>query len=418
MDEFLKSARLIHRLLISLSAVLFVFVLSPDDADKYRRSLKELRNFNAFCDDNGLAKYKEYLGGLAEQKSTDLKLLERISAVVTERGGVVRDPLVRDNLFPEYGVRLLYTIMGLEEENLDSIVDGNMSDIFDNLSKYSELYIFEPDTVNFDKEIREKFSVSIQAGDELEYFEIGTQSIGIEDSTSNAALIINGIAPYEAGFKRRSGNGSFVQKTGTITGELKPQKILSIAMWAENDPSIKKRFSFSENGFPFPATREVWLEIHDKSVIEANFWLESRWREIDSKRSIKFLGLAIPHDLVILCGPLGSLLISLYLLAHLKNTRYVYSKAYIDNAKWVFPWIGLFDNWLSKAVTISSICLVPFVINTSVLCRFFDYSRVISWMGLCLLILIPLVSRALYKEILSMQRILNRPKLSVSPSKL
>jgi hypothetical protein len=103
--------------------------------------------------------------------------------------------------------------------------------------------------------------------------------------------------------------------------------------------------------------RQVEDHIGAKSLEDALVFVE---HELNTpKRDLSFLGLKIDAATAILVGPVATLTLVLYFLAHLRHLRTIIRRYKLEECSW----IGLFVDPLSVPITYASLVLLPTIAN-------------------------------------------------------
>jgi hypothetical protein len=146
----------------------------------------------------------------------------------------------------------------------------------------------------------------------------------------------------------------------------------------------------------FPQLRSVWSLVADKVPEEAKRVLQAEIEK--SSRRISFFGVEIPTKMVVLTGPFLAFVLFMYLWSYAKHLQRIYQPN--TDSLWTFPWLPLFPDSISWAVSFASILVLPLVAFVWLLVKF----RHVGTITLCFAIPLTLASIAL--AYLSWRRIL------------
>jgi hypothetical protein len=151
----------------------------------------------------------------------------------------------------------------------------------------------------------------------------------------------------------------------------------------------------------FPQLRSVWTLVADKVPEEAKRVLQAE--EEKSQRKISFFSVEIPATMVVLAGPFLMMVLFTYLFSYLKHLHSIY-KTNNDFLR-TFPWLPLFPYRISRAVSFALLLLLPLVAFGWLLIKF----RHLGEITLCTAILLTLASIVLaylsWRHILTLRRI-------------
>ena len=362
LKENFKIVKDYYRLLLLLSATILIFALSPDDAKIYDKSMRELKSFMKYSEKKEVKGYLSYLDEVAVGRANSLHLLDALKDVVGKEGieggspYLNEDPIVSD----KKGIKLLGDVEGIDENNLDDLTEGTISEIGQKLSNHPKFYVFEPDVKDLKEALIKKgFADTIRAGYVLTDFRFDHKENGIEDKTSMVGLLINGIAPYSATFKSTKGKPDIYLR-GSVRGNMALQIVKTIGDWIEERDTLNNTVPFVHNGTIFPEMRQIWGEVMDKSPKQAYFSLQGKWEEKRAKEKITVLELSFPEKLVLLGCSLVSFCFLLYFNAHLKNLIRLLAP-YRATTEISYPWIGFYKGSINLTLLLFSVWILPSV---------------------------------------------------------
>lgn len=130
----------------------------------------------------------------------------------------------------------------------------------------------------------------------------------------------------------------------------------------------------------FPQLRSVWSLVADKVPEEAKQVLSGEVEK--SRRSISFHGVEIDASMVVVAGPLLAVMLFLYLLSYAGHLKRIYHND--TDSFCTFPWLPLFTDRISPTVSFASIVILPFVAFSLLLWRFRHIGVIILFFALVL----------------------------------
>lgn len=207
-------------------------------------------------------------------------------------------------------------------------------------------------------------------------------------------MLLNGLSRFTAEFKSVSG-GRTVYVKGGIRGNMIKQQVLTVADWIEKTDTTKGVGQFVKNGTIFPAMRQIWGEVMNKTPQEAYFALQGKLEEKKASEKLTVLGLSFPQNLVLIGCPLIMLLFMLYYHSHLVIVLEQLSTNSSEETGVVFPWVGLYDGMINRLLTIFSSWLLPCISIIALFVRLWtpgDFSFWIAFLcGVGVVIITPLI---------------------------
>ncbi len=108
-----------------------------------------------------------------------------------------------------------------------------------------------------------------------------------------------------------------------------------------------------------PALRDVWDTVGglDVGAIEQTLLRKARDARRSVEGNLEVFGLKVKSSVAVVAGPCVLIALLLYLLAHVYHLRTLAQDE--DGLLSEFPWVALFDTWLSKILTYGSLLLLP-----------------------------------------------------------
>ncbi len=348
MDEPIKHVRAIHMALIGMCAAIFIIVFSPQKSIIYKKAISELNNYITI----DMQRLRTYL---------DKAVID-----VIEKSGF---PSAFNQVMINKGIKL------------EKWVDLSSPAVFrykfefpPTKSVHDLLFYFQTD--HFIKVFLPDVK---QLVDKLE------REVPVEHGYVVSSLVFKPIHNSKRigrlTIATRLENDQHKQSKPIIV-DVNAQYIqienLSFQDWFSSilTTDISSRIK-NQSQVAFQNTTLVINEIGHKNVNHAIADLTTRERLAHQRLS--FLGFSIDASSAMVVGPTLTMLILLYLIAHIKHLiNIARENAEILNS---FHWIGLFQGTLGRVLTYGSIVFIPVVANLLLLCRFLKIEQTISlWM--------------------------------------
>ena len=366
-----------------LSAAILVFALSPDEARIYADGMSELRNFTVFCERERIKGYREYLDSVAVRRGRELGIGEALAnalgpSSVNTSIYSYEDPIAGG----KHGVKVLYTVQGILDENLTELTAGSLLTAAQHLTNHPKFYFFEPDINLLRQQILSRgFKTIVDSGFVLNDFRFNIIENGMEDQSSTVALFINGMCPYEATFHAKLDNRDTVL-SGVVRGNHRLQRVKTISQWIETELTLAQDSSFVRNDVVFPALHRIWNDVKDLEPPKALFELQGKWEEKKAAQKLTVLEISFPQELIILGCPVISFFYVLFFLSTIGELK----RRVKPSKKEMKPehkeyWIGVGPGTLNKALLILTIAVLPIVAVIGLIIRLWNPYTLSFWTG-------------------------------------
>jgi hypothetical protein len=345
MDESLKTVRLIHQLLIGVSAAIIAFGLSPDKAKQYQASLKELAALRQLSMDDyvsfarrlvtpqGREKYAAALRRVGFPKTSDPFLVQHQLYIERPKEDA---PLAEFFRFFKGDTGIIYT-----EYNPAS------------LKLLPIQYLLSKDCL--------PTGISLEEGNK---------------ATPDSYVLLTrapraGTIQVFVAFSRYDGDMNCgLSLPAQIDALTKTVPGSHGAEWLNSNKISPSTF--------LVASEQISDLVGAKSPVEASKFLEDKLNA--PERDLSFLGIALSETIAVWVGPLVTALLLLFFLSHL---RHLVAETVVEDRLFeTFPWIGLFRDKLSKILTHSSIAFLPAIANGRLVSRSWHGSEGASVLGL------------------------------------
>jgi hypothetical protein len=135
--------------------------------------------------------------------------------------------------------------------------------------------------------------------------------------------------------------------------------------WLRNDV-FGRKLTDAKTGVVFPHLKTFWHQVNQDNVDQATVFLQEEM-EANTRGTLSFFGIPVERSLAVSAGPVLSVCILLFLGLHLIHFR---SLSIADEGVRNYPWVGLFRGWLAAATTYASLLALPALANISLIHRY------------------------------------------------
>ena len=334
MEENLRTVRFVHRAIMAVAATIIAFAASVVDQTKYDAVISEL-NAIVSVDRADFESFKAQYG---------YELLSK-----KERKDIW------DKLEGETGRQLDFRQFEYEAPTLFSLDDAPLH------GKLEKLY-------DYFGAIRETVTFGL---DPDEFADSLIKAIGTSNPGGALTIFEMKITPEEVGGLQ--GSVELVVLDGPIMAAIAPRTVTfqvpievhrgeaDVLRWF-NQVAVEnsKTAVIDKRGKPFPALQSVWSEVRHRPPFEAYGYISAKIEA--SKQEITFIGLTVGKDLVLLAGPLATLILIVYLMCHLLHVRTMASSNRVLLRE--FPWMAIFNNTLARSLALASLTALPLAAQT------------------------------------------------------
>jgi hypothetical protein len=340
MKDIVKTVSILHTVLIGVSAAILAFAMSPDKVDLYKSALHELSVLRTL-------RWEGFSHFVATHVSGDPLLVPKAHQKLGELGytTIAKDfyaPIrVSINLpTKDTPIEEFLKLFSEDMEILVANIDISSIAIDELPSTYPPGFRGPPNCLPnhialkandtpFRPDMLEIVPSPPQDGNEQVYLSFAGSPADMNCMMSIPAHVNTNVAPQK--------------------------KHLTSAWLAGNNTSLDHLID---------ATKQLEGEIGPLSLEQAFTLLEQKIN--DPKKDLSFLGLKIAPETAIWVGPVSTLTLALYFLAHLQNLIEIKRGG---GKMEEISWIGLFLKPLSVSITYSSIVLLPALANLGLVLR-------------------------------------------------
>ncbi|PYP83419.1 MAG: hypothetical protein DMF61_23290 [Blastocatellia bacterium AA13] len=374
MEEGLRTTRVIHNILIILTATIFAFAVSPDKTRDYRAALNELVKLRHVQQMDIAPEWYEVSRffqnesdfglefGLRGLKKPLIELLEREGLSVDDGFRIIR---------PIYH-RQLGSVARLED--VRRFLVHPEEDFLDLSSKHAQIEIdsavkrlLAKPGVRRNLRGRECVAARIFLPDSF-YRSVGDphdrkESHTLYEDKPDASLSMIDYGRMEL---------RFMDQNGPIAMELDgtfPLERCHVVFNPAVNPfgsqlEVEWRGLVPEQGRALPALSAFSNAVDGMTVDEARAFLQQKLDALHNEVTV--FGITVDVSVAVWAGPGLTLAILLFLFSHLRNLRYALE---LESEFKGFPWIALFTDRLSRVLTYSSVVVLPVLSNSLLLRR-------------------------------------------------
>jgi len=389
MQETLKSIRLAHNVLLALCAAILGFALSPNETSHYDELSRALEKFQTILNVND-TQWNSHLDEVIERQT---QFSQKLKAALDSLG--IKEPtkIRQSALVPvEYSARFIVQQKGSTLQQIMNAFEGE-----------ANAKVFVPD--NFQAEIQtwlqpfrgmdaELFAVRLSgvqgAGrPALECYwdlKIPSQTYAANQSRIETDMQQLTIPPRVT----NSGDYVTVDVDARIHGDYAPVEGETFGRFLV--ASSRANSSANESKDPKSPVPNVVMEateLRSMDIPQALKYVEEKRKELLEKQNVSLLGVKVSAGIATVLGPLATLVVTLGLLSYLLNALRLASRSAADA---VFPWIGLFPDLLSRTLTLSSIVVLPPLVDSLLLRRVWGATWPTWGIGLALAMLTGVVA--------------------------
>ena len=406
-EETLKSARLVHRMLMLVCATVLAVFVSPHEEKDYSSAIDEVDAIVKIDLD-------QFINSSLQQVKSLAKGMDLANAYQRAFDSAIRHELEKEGFIPPTSQSLNHEVFlpAFDESYVRYLLHGGT------IENYRD-FISENMGVEY---------VFVQPEHLATAFVDKIHDMNIPPASKIIGMKLVMSPPFYTKHKPKT----FRFKMILILAVLKPN--LGSYLLVVEDPPVSLVDTFDETRFQdwlrrqqlldllvedkmpdghyhtaesiFPQLRSVWSLVDDKVPEEAKRVLLTEVEK--SRRRISFFGVEIPALMVVLAGPFLAVVLFLYLLSYVQHLQSI-SKTETNTLS-TFPWVALFPYIASRIVTFASILLLPPAAFGLLLWRFWHIGVIILFFALVLSIGSLVLAIACYRKILVLRKICEEEK--------
>jgi hypothetical protein len=380
-EENLKSLRLIHQVIIGVSAAILAFALSPEIRPQYESALAELNalrrleyeDYASFVNETLNSRDPQVIREVQEQYKAAFK--EITDSPISEKFNVrfpLHCPWPQDNATVEdyisffKGDNKIEAILGTNDRlAIRESIEKALKNVRRGRSKGDEIVSNLPQNTVL-------LSISFALPNKSPDHQIPTQGLDSKGSEVFRQLpqkeLEEEVIYLSFEYVSADGDKHYLVASAPISPRTFELVGPHAKNWLVSKPEIHHLIVQDDDGQEifFKNVRAFSNQLSGMKPTEAARFLQER---LDSaRREITFLGISVEERVAVWTGPSLILILLSYFLAHLWNLPRVETDEKKD-ALTLFPWIGLFPDALSKAFTYITVAFVPAVSGILLLLR-------------------------------------------------
>lgn len=349
--ENLKAIKVLHQLLMAVTAAVFVFVLRPDLTQEYKNALDEL----AALKQVSLGGWSNYV---AHRYRTDLDQDKKLLRSWLREAGLNVRRDAQGPVFPVFGDQVPFP------------GTGRLLDLDTFFSKVQTIGVTKVDAAErlhfLDQVAKWKGAhnpnatitmLNLSANSSVQYFD-GSPML---DWLNRSPSAMSNFPLYLNTDEQPLQQPGFVVLTYSIQSETG-----SFALdWLRND-ALGQRIVDAKTGNVFPRLKVFWHQVNQDGPDQAVVFLQEEMAA-NARGTLSFFGISVERSHAVLAGPVAVFCILLFMALHLMHFR---SLSPSNDTIRSYPWVALFHGWPATSVADASILVLPAIADGTLLYRF------------------------------------------------
>jgi hypothetical protein len=404
-EESLKSARLVHRMMMLVCATVLAVALHPSEQKNYSAAIDELEairkiDLAKFAKDsiqetNRLAKESEFAVKWAAGFTLLMRYeLDQIGLTLEESDARILVFCAVFDLEKVTSLRRTRLIRDYENFLIENIGINYVDFGAARIAEAFAMRMKDPNVLQLDFLPGTKLALMVFKMMPPSFDASETRSLTTEMSLAIQFAKLKR-PPVEITISSPSVWGVYTFDGTRFQDWLKRQQLLEQLI---EDKMPDGYYSTAE--YIFPKLRPIWSLVADKVPEEAIDVLMEEAKK--SRRIISFFGVEIPASMVVLTGPSLAFILFLYLLSYVKHIQTIYTTE--TNTLSTFPWLALFPYRVSRIVTFISILLLPPTVFCFLLFQFRHIEARIRYIGLLFTVLSVFMAYFSWRRILCLRK--------------
>jgi len=364
LNENLKVIKVLHQILMAVSAAILAFALRPDLSRDYKAALEEI----AALKQVSFGGWSNYVA--QHYKAATNQDAKFVRAVVHQAGLRVRGvPDINIPVFCDQVPNSNSRLLDLDTFFAKTQTIGFMKfsterqPVLDQLTKWKAGRNPNANII--------AFNVSSNSG--IQYPGGSPMLDWLNRSTSGTSNVMIYLVTDEPALQP-----GFVSFTYSVSSETGPFAL----DWLRND-TFGQRLVDPKTGVVFPHLKTFWHQINQHTPDQATVFLQEE-SEANTRGTLSFFGIQVERRLAISAGPVVSFCILLFMGLHLVHFRSLPMTS--DAIR--YPWVALFHNWLAKIVTFTSLLILPVSANLALISRYGQMNELSSRISVVMTFLI------------------------------
>jgi hypothetical protein len=348
--ENLKAIKVLHQLLMAVTAAVFVFVLRPDLTQEYKDSLDELAALKQVSW-GGWSNYVAHR--YQDELDRDNKFLR---SWIREAGLRVKKG-AQGPIIPVFGDQVPYPGTG-------KLLD--LDTFFSKVQRIGVMKISASERQPFLDQITKwkagrnpnvtitMLNLSVNSG--LQYPD-GTLML---DWLNRSPTAMSGFPLYLNTDEQPSQPGYVI-----ITYSIQSETGSFALDWLRKD-TFGQKIVDAKTGNIFPRLKTFWHQVNQDAPDQAIVFLQEEMAA-NARGTLSFFGIPVERSHAVLAGPVAMFCILLFMGLHLMHFR---SLSPSNDAIRSYPWVALFHSWPAARIADASILLLPVLADGALLYKF------------------------------------------------
>jgi hypothetical protein len=358
--ENIKTLRILHQLLMVVSAGILAFALRPDHSNDYKSALDEL----AIIKQVSYGGWSNYVAHRYKAETDrDVKFILNVihQAGISIKGA----PSV---VIPVFGDQVPFfsnsRLLDLETFFTKTQRIGFMKFVTTRQPLLEQLAKWKSGR-NPNVQL---IALNVSANSGLQYQDGSPMLDWLNRSFSATSSVPIYMLTDEQGIQTTY--VTFTYSPSTETGQFALE-------WLRND-TFGKQLIDPVSGVVFPSLKVFWHQINQDEPDQAIVFLQEE-SAANSRGTLSFFGIPVERSLAISAGPVVCFSILLFLCLHLRHFRSMVSS---NDTIIFFPWVPLFRSIWGEIVTIMTILVLPTIAIAVLLKRLGDWRELSTQIGL------------------------------------
>jgi hypothetical protein len=346
-NENLKAIKILHQLLMAVTAAILAFALRPDQSQEYKAALDEVAALKQLP-------YGGWSNFVAERYKTeadqDVKFVR----------GLVRQASLRVKGSPNVGVPVFGDQMPYPGSRL-----LDLDAFFSKAQRIGVLNFVPERQLVLEQLAKWKAARNPQAA-------IIALNLSVNSGTQypDGSLMLDWLnrSPFATSSfpmylvtDEQGIQPGFVSLSYTIRSETGPFAL----EWLRKD-TFGQRIVDAKTGVVFPRLKVFWHQINQDGPDQATVFLQEELAA-NTRGTLSFFGIPVERSLAVSAGPVVTLCILLFMALHLMHFRSLPPDKEVTRK---YPWVALFRSWVAGIATYVSLLALPALADAALIYRY------------------------------------------------
>ncbi len=355
--ENLKAIKVLHQVLMAVTAAILAFALRSDMSQQYRDALNEIAGLRQIS----LGGWSNYVAQRYKSETKDNETF--ILGTIRQAGVNLRgNPSVEFPVFAEQVPPLDSPLLNLDtffskSQTIGVMKLGGRKSLLDQLSTWAKARTPRGPIIAVNPSMTSG-GVQYPSGSPMVNWVSRSQP-----TTSSVPIYLVTDQP--------GGQAEYINLTYSIQSNTGRYAL----DWLKND-TFGQHLVDAKSGTVFPHLKPFWHQINQDNVEQAAVFLQEQL-EANSRGTLLFFGIPVERSLAILAGPFLSFSVLIFLGMHLRHFR-----SLTPEVARTYPWVALFQNPLSTIATYLTLLVLPLLANAALLYRYGHRAEISTLMGI------------------------------------